>query len=209
MNAALDTADVERAIAAALGAPVCVAIAYLDTVAGAADEHALGRVALARALAAAGRGDEPVTRWPCPFASVSHSRGLAVAVALPRAHAVRGLGVDVELDRPVRPGLAGVFCDARERAWLEAQPACGRDAAVLQLWTAKEALYKADAAQGDAIVAEYAVEVPSLSRGGRGHGRSARLVSLRIGDASLSVALEPEPAPLSEQRQDDHVAATW
>ncbi|MBZ0234102.1 MAG: 4'-phosphopantetheinyl transferase superfamily protein, partial [Deltaproteobacteria bacterium] len=125
---------------------------------------------------------------------------VAVAVALPRGARARGLGVDVELDRPVRRGLAGVFCDARERAWLDTLPAADRDGSVLQLWTAKEALFKADAAQGDAIVAEYRVDVPTLTRGGRDAARKSRLFSLRTGDASVSVALDPE---------DEHVAATW
>lgn len=198
----MNTARLEETIATALGLPVRVAIEQASD-AGAydpVDEHVLGRRALARALAAAGRRPDEITVWPCPFASVSHSRGVAVAVALPRTAHARGLGVDLELDRPVRPGLAGVFCDARERAWLDTVPAAERDAAVLQLWTAKEALYKADAAQGDAIVAEYGVDVPALARGGRGAARTTRLYSQRIGDASLSVALEPE--------EDEHVATT-
>jgi len=190
---------IEAAVTAGLGAPVRVAVV---TGAGdAADDHVLGRRALAQALAAAGRDPDEITAWPCRFASVSHSRGVAIAVALPRGERARGLGVDLELDRPMRPGLAGVFCDARERAWLDGVPAAERDAVVLQLWTAKEALYKADAAQGDAIVAEYGVDVPALSRGGRGAARSTRLTSLRIGGASLSVALQPE--------EEEHVATTW
>lgn len=187
---------IQAAVTAGLQAPVHVAVERGD----ADDDHALGRRALARALAAAGRDPGEVTAWPCPFASVSHSRGVAIAVALPRGARARGVGVDLELDRPVRPRLAGVFCDARERAWLASLPADERDATVLQLWTAKEALFKADAAQGDAIVAEYGVDVPELARGGRGAARTTRLLSLRTGGASLSVALDPE---------DEHVEATW
>jgi alkanesulfonate monooxygenase SsuD/methylene tetrahydromethanopterin reductase-like flavin-dependent oxidoreductase (luciferase family) len=183
---------IEAAIAAGLGAPVRVALVFSTGATEDTDDHALGRRALAQALAAAGRDPDEVTAWPCPFASVSHSRGAAVAVALPRTVRARGLGVDLERDRPIRADLDGVFCDARERAWLDTVPAAQRDATVLQLWTAKEALYKADAAQGDSIVAEYKVEVPTLARGGRGAARTARLMSLRIGGASLSVALEPE-----------------
>jgi phosphopantetheinyl transferase (holo-ACP synthase) len=188
---------IEAAVTTGLGAPVRVALlASTD-----ADEHVLGRRALAQALAAAGRDPDQVTAWPCAFASVSHSRGIAIAVALPRSARARGLGVDLELDRPVRPRFASVFCDARERAWLDTLSVAERDAAALQLWTAKEALYKADAAQGDAIVAEYGVDVPALARGGRGGARTTRLMSLRIGGAALSVALEPE--------EDEHVATTW
>lgn len=198
MNAAV----LEETIAAALGAPVRVAVVHGDTrVHDHPDDHALGKLALTRALAAAGRTTDEVTAWPCRFASVSHSKGVAIAVALPRGDRARGLGVDLELDRPVKAGLAGIFCDDRERAWLADLPAAERAVATLQLWTAKEALYKADAAQGDSIVAEYGVDVPALARGGRGAARSTRLVSLRTGGASLSVALEPE--------EDGHVATSW
>lgn len=194
----MNASAIEAAVTAGLGAPVRVAI---EQASDAIDDHLLGRRALARALAAAGRRPDEVTAWPCPFASVSHSRGLAVAVALAPGERARGIGVDLELDRPVRPGLASVFCDARERAWLDTVPAAEHEATVLQLWTAKEALYKANAAQGDSIVAEYGVDVPALARGGRGAVWTTRLVSLRIGGASLSVALKPE--------EDEHVATTW
>jgi 4'-phosphopantetheinyl transferase EntD len=198
MNA--EEEELEQTIATALDAPVRVAVARAAK--GDDDDHALGKTALARALVAAGRADHAITAWPCPFASVSHSKGVAIAVALPRHRRARGLGVDLEIDRPMKAGMALIFCNDRERAWLADLPVDERPAAMLQLWTAKEALYKADPAQGDAIVAEYGVDVPTLARGGRGAARSTRLVSLRTGAALLSVALDPE-------EEDEHVEATW
>ena len=195
----MNAEELEHAIAAALDAPVRVAVEH--AAAGADDDHALGKTALARALVAAGRSADEVTAWPCHFASVSHSKGVAIAVALPRDRRARGLGVDLEIDRPMKAGMALIFCNDRERAWLSDLPVDERPAAMLQLWTAKEALYKADAAQGDSIVAEYGVDVPTLARGGRGAARSTRLISLRTGAALLSVALDPE--------EDEHVEATW
>ena len=67
---------------------------------------------------------------------------------------VAGLGIDLELDRPMKPAMARIICGAGELAWLETQPTERRGAELLRLWTAKEALYKADPAQGDSIVAE-------------------------------------------------------
>ena len=103
--------------------------------------------------------------------------------------------------RPMKAGMALIFCNDRERAWLSDLPVDERPAALLQLWTAKEALYKADAAQGDSIVAEYGVDVPTLARGGRGAARSTRLISLRTGAALLSVALDLE--------EDEHDKTSW
>jgi 4'-phosphopantetheinyl transferase EntD len=202
-------ARLEAEVRTALGSEVWVAIRTADRVDRSAgpeaasrrraalgredDESRIGRAALAAALRAAGRDPEASPPWPCRFASLSHSRGVAVAVVLDAAAPGRaGLGVDLELDRVLRPGLAAVFCDARELAWLDAGPADLRDAETLRLWTAKEALYKADAAQGDAIVAEYRVAVPALDRGGRG-AATTRLCALRLPGAALSVALEEEP----------------
>ena len=195
----MNAEELEQTIATALDAPVRVAVAH--AAAGSDDDHALGKTALARALVAAGRSADEVTAWPCPFASVSHSKGVAIAVALPRDHSARGLGIDLEIDRPMKSGMALIFCNDRERAWLADLPVDERPGAMLQLWTAKEALYKADATQGDSIVAEYGVDVPTLARGGRGAARSTRLVSLQTGGASLSVALHLE--------EDADVETTW
>lgn len=58
------------------------------------------------------------------------------------------VGVDLEAWPPRRPrdvaGLADALCTAPERAWLAAQPHPQR--ALLALWTAKEAAYKAQPA---------------------------------------------------------------
>ncbi len=152
-----------------------------------------GPAALTRALRAAGRStDAPI--WPCPYASLTHSGAVAIAVALPATSTADGLGVDLELDRPVRPGLARLVCDAHELAWLDTLPAEQRAAETLRLWTIKEALYKADPVQGDAIVADYAVANPGDERTtGRRSGSAdqATVFSMRFGGGVLSVALRP------------------
>lgn len=173
-------ADLEREIERRLGAPVRVRIAPT------------GPEALAAALRAAGRPEEPIESWPCPFASLTHSGEVAVAVALPPEVRAIGIGVDLEHDRPVKPGMARLICDEHERAWLASVPADCYAHELLRLWTAKEALYKADPEQGDAIVADYALASPSaaVTTGGRvGSSHHATLMSLRQVGAVISVAL--------------------
>lgn len=151
-----------------------------------------GPDALAAALRASGRHLSTIERWPCPFASLTHSRDVAIAIALPpRVHAL-GIGIDLEHDRPMKPDMARLICDRHERAWLESLPSERRDAELLRLWTAKEALYKADPAQGNAIVADYTLASPGdeISTGGRHDAvRPALVTSLRQVGAVVSVAI--------------------
>lgn len=172
--------DLEQLLALRLGAPVRVGIA------------ATGHEALAIALRAADRALESVESWPCSFASLTHSSDVAVAVALPADVPAIGIGVDLEHDRPIKPGMARLICNTHERAWLASLPLELQDAEVLRLWTAKEALYKADPAQGDSIVAEYALASPgdTITTGGRlDSSHHATLTSLRPAGAVISVAL--------------------
>jgi phosphopantetheinyl transferase (holo-ACP synthase) len=170
----------ERAITLLLGAPVCVGVA------------ATGSDALAIALRAAGRPLGAVDSWPCPFASLTHSADTAIAVALPPEVRADGIGIDLEHDREINPGMARLICGAHERAYLATLPADRQPAEVLRLWTAKEALYKADPAQGDSIVAEYTLVHPDapVTTGGRlDSSHHATVTSLRSAGAVISVAL--------------------
>jgi 4'-phosphopantetheinyl transferase EntD len=88
--------------------------------------------------------------------------------------------------------MARLICDESERAWLAALPSECRASETLRLWTAKEALYKADPVQGDAIVAEYALAGPGdqVTVGGRSNSdHHATVTSLRHAGAVVSVAL--------------------
>ena len=173
--------ELERWLADVLGVPLCIGVAPT------------GPEALALALRAAERAPDAAPSWPCPFASLTHSRAVAIAVAVPPEVCTVGIGIDLEHDRPVKPAMARLICGDDERAWLAALPAERQGAEVLRLWTAKEALYKADPAQGDAIVAEYMLAHPgaSVTTGGRrGSDHPATVTSLRPPGAVLSVALQ-------------------
>ena len=102
--------------------------------------HRLGLPPQAVPLAISPYGKPHLPAHDC-YLSLSHTQGYAV-LALCAAHPV---GVDVERwDRKVRPALASRFFSPSECAQLEAlgeTPA--RDRYFLQLWTAKEAWWKA------------------------------------------------------------------
>lgn len=170
----------EHTLAQRLGVPLHLGVA------------ATGRDALATALRAAGRDTITVERWPCAFASLTHSRDVAIAVALPPHVRAIGIGIDLEHDRPMKPDMARLICDTHERAWLDTLPSERRDAELLRLWTAKEALYKADPTQGESIVAEYVLASPGdeITTGGRRDStHHATVTSLRQIGAVLSVAI--------------------
>ena len=178
--------ELEWWLAGLLGAPLRVGIATT------------GRDALAIALRAANRAPDAVAGWPCPFASLTHSGDVAVAVAVPPDVRTIGIGIDLEHDRPIKPGMVRLICSEHERAWLASLPAERQAAEVLRLWTAKEALYKADPAQGDAIVAEYSLAHPgaSVTTGGRlDSACPATVMSLRRAGAVISVAVRLSGEP--------------
>ncbi len=177
--------ELETHFARGLGVPAKIGVA------------STGPDALARALEAAGRATDSVAGWPCPYASLTHAGSVAIAVALPVGALAEGLGVDLEIDRTIKRGLARLVCSAREQAWIDDLPDFLQSTELLRLWTAKEALYKADPAQGDAIVAEYSLANPAaaITDGRRaGHDSTARVMSVRLADATISLAVRQEPS---------------
>lgn len=79
---------------------------------------------------------------PGAAGSISHKACLAVALAAPAGTPAATIGIDLEELRPLRVDVAGRVLTAAERAGL---PASGpdRDAHLLRLFAAKEAIYKA------------------------------------------------------------------
>jgi 4'-phosphopantetheinyl transferase EntD len=106
-----------------------------------------GRVAARQALEAIGMEARPVPRgpsgqpiWPAGVVgSITHSKGVAVAVAL-RA-ATGGVGVDLELrSLPFSKETRRLVLTANERNWIDSE---GGPPWPLILFSAKEATYKA------------------------------------------------------------------
>lgn len=101
----------------------------------AAARLALSRLGLPPVAIPAGEGRAPV--WPDGVSgSISHAGGYALAAARTGAP----LGLDVETDAEIEADLWALICDAEE---LESLPESGRGLAVRQVFSAKEAIFKA------------------------------------------------------------------
>jgi 4'-phosphopantetheinyl transferase EntD/acyl carrier protein len=154
-----------------------------------------GRRALRAALTGCGLpADTSLYRFPSPLASLSHSGDRAVAAVVPaRPARVAGVGVDIELDRECDPRTAPFFLTEAERARLTAAPAPARAAALLRLWTVKEALFKADPDNAAAVLRDYAVADPAARRGQAVRAAAPavefRYLSLAVPRGFLSVAV--------------------
>jgi len=152
-----------------------------------------GRVALRAALAALGveavapiratvRG-APVLP-PGVVGSVSHKSDLAVALAARATVPAATLGIDVEVVRSFKHDIARHVLTADERAALPPEgPA--RDAEVLRLFSAKEAIYKAL----DPWVQRFvSFQEATVVRGPAGAGLVARL-ALAVNEGPFAVEL--------------------
>lgn len=152
----------------------------------------LGRTALRRLL---GPGDPdtsglsfPHRRW-----SLTHAGGVAFAVACDTP--VGGVGIDFEPARTtVDPRAGRFFLRPAEQDWLAALPQRRRARALLRLWTAKEALYKATPDNGGALLGDYRLADPGAACGqasGPGAG-TLHYVVVALDAGPLSVAVREE-----------------
>lgn len=114
-------------------------------------EFATGRILARRLLARLGRPDfallqdpDRLPRWPVgTIGSISHKKEICV-VAVVSTEDRAGLGVDIEPDRPVRPGVEGRICRATESEWVaegDGEDEAGRRCRMI--FSTKEAIYKA------------------------------------------------------------------
>jgi 4'-phosphopantetheinyl transferase EntD len=156
-----------------------------------------GRAALRRLLRRLDLGpDTSALEFPAAGMSLTHSRGMAVAIAC-LGSTGQGLGVDLEAERPMRQEAARFFLSGEECAELAALgPApgsAGGEEALLRLWTVKEALFKADMGNRDRVLADYRVADPRVRRGRAAlrpdlGAKGFRYVSHRLAGWHLSLA---------------------
>lgn len=129
-------------------------------------EFAAGRTAARMALAAFGldgaaipAGPDRAPRWPQGLqGSISHGAGVAVAAVRDGAP----LGVDVEWAEGVEPDLWPLVCAPDE---LAALPREGRARAVARVFSAKEAVFKAQYPLTRAMIGFEALSVRLTERG--------------------------------------------
>jgi len=115
-------------------------------------DWAAGRLALRSALERAGcddhtplgTDDRGAPRLPGGWrGSISHKRGLAVAIARREYKEAHTLGVDIELDGPSRIAIDSRVLTAAERDAVAKLDEPQRGAAVMRRFAMKEAIYKA------------------------------------------------------------------
>jgi 4'-phosphopantetheinyl transferase EntD len=157
-------------------------------------EFAAGRAAARLALAAIGQpatalpsGPQRQPLWPAGIAgSIAHAAGFAIAVARRGAP----LGVDIEEDAPISPDLWPLICQPDE---LAALPLGDRGTYVRHVFSAKEAIYKAQFPMTGAVIGFDAVELRLTPGGFTAHIRQTlsvfraghRIEGRRIATAGL------------------------
>ncbi len=127
---------------------------------------------------AAADGGKPFVTAPeaAPAFSLSHTGGHG-AVAICRAAPI---GVDIEAERAVHPGLARRYFAPDEADWLEGLPEAARESAFFRIWTLKEAFVKAT---------------------GEGIRRGLETFSVRVeGEVARLIMLDDSPALASRWR---------
>ena len=120
-----------------------------------------GRCALKRIIRSLNK-DLDVTKvsFPHPFLSLSHTKDCAVAIGiLNGAKTVKGIGIDLELDRKVSKKHAKFYLND-----FESDLKINSDH-WLRLWTVKEALFKADPDNDRNVLKDYTVINPKALSG--------------------------------------------
>lgn len=127
----------------------------------------MGRAALKSLLGRRGEGaDTAGLVFPHPSISLTHAAGHAVAVGLKTgAGRVSGIGVDLELGLPPRPGSERFFLCGEEQLWARSLAPARRPAALLRLWTVKEALFKSNPENASTLLGEYRTADPRARAG--------------------------------------------
>ncbi|WP_270732591.1 4'-phosphopantetheinyl transferase family protein [Shimia sp. Alg240-R146] len=113
-------------------------------------EFAAGRRAARQALqsldlpaVAIPKGTDRAPVFPTGIAgSITHNRGAALAIVAPQTR-FRALGVDVEPQAPLKPELIKAICTSEEAAMLAQLPEAERLLLARRLFSAKEAVFKA------------------------------------------------------------------
>lgn len=157
-----------------------------------AESWRLGRAALKDLRTALGESpDTADLSFPHPRYSLSHCGRTALAVGCRIGGEPQGIGVDLERDRPVPSQAARFFLTPAEQLWLADVCSATRSAAVLRLWTVKEALFKADPGNAETRLHHYGIELPfaPVGRARNRRGMELRYASLRADGGFVSVAV--------------------
>lgn len=129
--------------------------------------------------------DTCALRFPNAHYSLSHSRGTAIAVLSTSAN---GIGIDLEFDRSINPGIRKFFLNEQELRHETAHALTDDD--LLRLWTVKEAIYKSDLQNKEQLLARYTVASLNSQSGTARRGNfQFNYASIRQGGAWISIAV--------------------
>jgi hypothetical protein len=154
-----------------------------------------GRSALKSLLGDMGEDEETAgISFPNRRFSLTHSGDFAIAVGTPSA-GLLGIGVDLEMNRPILEDSARFFLTKPEQAWAMTFDGSTRTRNLLRLWTIKEALFKSDPRNTERWLADYSIEAPAANVGRAfvqgGEAEEFRYVSFDVEAGFLSVAVLP------------------
>jgi len=113
-------------------------------------EFAAGRRSARRALERLGYSNVAIPVGPMReplfppgvLGTITHCQGCCAAAVVPRGRA-RGIGIDVEQERALEPGVARLILSDAERSGLPSPSAMGTEHPEIVAFSAKEAFYKA------------------------------------------------------------------
>lgn len=149
----------------------------------------LGRTALAGLRSELEESaDAGALTFPNRRFSLTHSRGVALAVAEPTG-CLAGIGVDLEMSRRIRPGAARFFLTEAEQQWLRGERLEHQERHLLRLWCVKEAVFKANPENAGRILADHALENPEEAVGEARTPDAARVQYASWCGSSACVAL--------------------
>ena len=154
-----------------------------------------GRSALKRLLSSLGEDEDTEgIGFPNPRFSLTHSGDFAVALGTASAK-LRGIGVDLEVNRPVRSETARFFLGEPELAWAMGFDDELRMKVFVRLWTIKEALFKSDPRNLERWFTDYRIEAPAAVTGRAfvlgDEAQGFRYFCFEIEEGYLSVAVLP------------------
>lgn len=136
-------------------------------------EFTAGRVAARAAMTDIGLPSAPVLQgpdrapiWPDGLiGSIAHCSTTCIA-AVARSGPFRSIGIDIEEATPLDPDLWDTILTLSERAWLTKQPVANRGLLAKQIFSAKEATYKAQYPLTGQLIGFDAVNLSSPSATG-------------------------------------------
>lgn len=154
-----------------------------------------GRSALKRLLNSLGEDEDTGgIGFPNSRFSLTHSGDFAVALGTSSAE-LKGVGVDLEMNRPLRSETACFFLGEPEQAWVMNFDESLRTKNLLRLWTIKEALFKSDPRNLERWFSDYRIEAPAGASGRavvRGdEAQEFRYLCFEVEEGFLSVAVLP------------------